>query len=318
MIKIHPLQNGKDRGWGFFRSLFDFFFPYTKRLRVEAITRVRHDWDRTIIVSREFFTLRSFVTHYAYEAIGFTKRFGMPLREYEYMRSIDPYFSVRGALAVDATTNRGNNPGNDTTDSFSHTVTGANPLLVSSTAMNPEAGTVVQNAPTYNSSALTLGVSRTMAGSVGRASLYYHLTPSTGANTFALSWDGNCYSGSGVISFSGADTSGIGATTSTTTISTTATVNITTTRNNSYVVDSVNSLNASGTSAPTVGADQTAIHTAAFVSTTKGAGGGSYESKATPGTVTMSWVVDGGNIPWVSAVLEVLEPSSFVPRIMIF
>lgn len=71
-IRIYPFSNGSAYGWNKLRSLFDFFFPYSKqvisgkvyhRIRKEAATYADN---MNGVTSREFYTFRAFAWHYIY------------------------------------------------------------------------------------------------------------------------------------------------------------------------------------------------------------------------------------------------------------
>ena len=297
-MKLRLLQNGKDRGWGIVHSLFDFFFPLEQRLRVEAITHHIYDEQGFRVTGREFFTLRAFAVHY------WNTLCSPAFRVKEYLR--DPIANwmlhpERGAIAIDTSTNSGTTAlYNTTTGSFNHTCTGSN--LVLGSLIGVYFTTI--SSETYNSVALTQAALAT--NSDYRAYSHYILSPSTGTNSLAVTYAATGYGAGSAISFSGADTSGIGATQTGTGTSDTPTLSITTIANNSYVIDIVKTDGSEGTGTSTAGAGQTKIGDQETANVNHHLT--SYEPVAVAGATTMDWDLPGvGGGAWAQSAFEIKQ-----------
>lgn len=258
-MKLHILKNGKDRKWGFWHSLFDFFFPIQKRLRMECETQVEFAERKVKVVGRTFYTFRAFAIHYLL-AIPFVIKVFL----YEYKNALDQmfladrFYYVRGAITYD-TTSASTAFTNATSASFSHTNTGSNLVMTLGVAWF-EFTTANNNcSPTYNSVALNSIINKNQGGTpTYRCQLWQLANPATGANTLALSFVGGAYGAAGVISFSGADTTNpVDASASETALSATSiSKSITTNYANSIIVSCIKG-NDTNTGLSATGTNQT-------------------------------------------------------------
>lgn len=214
------------------------------------------------------------------------------------------------ALAVDATSS--DSAISADTLTVPHTCTGSDLALV---VCMQKSGAVNVTDCQYNSTVMTASVS---FGSRNHR-IFTLANPDTGTNNWVVDLVGTAsetITGGGV-SFTGADTADLVGATGTTTNTTDAapSTTITTDRDGSYVVDS---LFVNGTQTITVDGSQTAFEDLENVAGQGGAG--SYELKATAGSIDMDWTLSG-SVQWdhgVAEIQELVTASSFTPKAIMF
>lgn len=203
------------------------------------------------------------------------------------------------ALTVDATST-----GNQAAASplnISHTVITSQSNLLLIVGVGIDATSASVTGVTYNSVAMTK-IKQATNGSRD-ATLWGLIKPSTGTNTISISYSTGANIEAYGISFYGADqVTGWGATNSATGNSQTISVDVTTTRNNSYVVDSV----LTAFNAITVGGSQTQI---ANIPQNGWEYGGSRTTNVITQTATqtMSWSIAVSAQTWATCAAEILE-----------
>lgn len=197
-IRLHPLANGQHYSWSKFRSLFDFFFPYSQNgdyqfIRLEATAQFKE----TQLVSRDFYTFRAFFLHY------FLTYIWNPIRDWRKNAEawakelgLNPeYASQIGAIALDNHVINGN-------ASFSYTVTGSNPLIMALNMGGLSSNAFSVSGITYNSVSLS-NVDSLAVNLDFWISDWILPGCATGSNTLAITNSGlqiNCY----IVSVSGA------------------------------------------------------------------------------------------------------------------
>lgn len=234
--------------------LKDFFFPKKNRLKIEAITRVFTDpKTQKRVIQRRFYTFRALATFslwyvtknpyeqakkrleeyreqpvYAFRLAGLTAF--LLLVSFSDIAHFENITLVAGSIAFDATTNRTNETGASTT--FSHTVTGTNPVITVAVASYRGLSSC-----TYNSVGMTLGVNASQGQA--KSGVYYYGNPATGAHNVVFTPTSSGTDDICAISFSGADTTTPNGVTGTNvgTNSDTLSKSVTTTRANSFLVD---------------------------------------------------------------------------------
>lgn len=188
------------------------------------------------------------------------------------------------AIAYDAVSNLSGQSGS-ASNSYSHTCSGSDRILIVFTTLAPGAGSVSPTSITYNGVALTeLGY---VDGSSSRIGLWYLLNPATGANNITVTYASATAWYSWASSYTGVG--GINNPNSTASGSATSVSTIFTTGNNYIVVDGVQHTE---NTAPTVQAGQTQIYSTGGSNSQ----GMSYKSAGSPST-TLGW--DGTNQAWL-------------------
>lgn len=285
-MKIN-LTGNKREGQSTLHAVFDFFFPYTKRLRIEAKSTAYFNIFGVYRVEREFFTFRACVWHYLLLP-GYVIRTIL----YLYKCALDDVFRLdptgeRGAIAFDVASNSGAFT-NATSVIWSHTNTGSN-LVLGVGVPWYEFETSNNNVTvTYNAVAMTsvVGVGYS-ATPTYRSELFRLASPATGANNVALTFVGGAYGAAGACSFSGADTANPIDVFGTNTASASASISksVTTNYANSMLMDCLkgNDSNAGGA----VDAGQTSRWNVLGSNTNTNAG--STKSTTTAGLYSMGW-----------------------------
>lgn len=203
------------------------------------------------------------------------------------------------AIAHDADSNAGSTIGNVSTFSWSHTVTGSNPILVVGIFGNTGSSGYTVSGVTYNGVSLT--VQQTLlASSAYLTWIGYLIGPSTGTNTIQVTLSTAAGSGgpnvfAGATSFTGVDQVNpidSAGTTQAGTSASTVTLNVTTANANAWIVDVVADKYNNGT--PTANSPQVAGYRSPnFAGSING--GTSYQGPvATPASTSDTWTVAGG------------------------
>lgn len=189
--KLYPFKNGGSYGWGKIRSLFDFFFPYSKNgsleyIRAEASETFGQD------KIRNCYTFRAFAWDIVYEflinplrlitgiqrmrvaealrMLKTAQAMGIPMR---HAFSIGAIAFDTAATIIDA---------GDTPQSASFTCTGTNRYLVVGGLADTPSATITSI--TYNSVGMTaIASKRKTAGNAYLIGLYGLGNPASGSNT---------------------------------------------------------------------------------------------------------------------------------------
>lgn len=181
------------------------------------------------------------------------------------------------------------------TETWNHTVaTSATCLVVHVMLWQDVAGTGRISSMSYGGRPMTLKAAAT--GVQMRSELWYMIDPPVGTNAFSTTIEGSTDDRK-FRSTSWNNVGSIGASNTATGTTGSPSVSVTTTRENSFVVDVVSKF---GTTAATVGASQTSVMNDNTGSSNAMA---SYESKATPGAVSMDWAETSAN-DWSHCAME--------------
>lgn len=193
------------------------------------------------------------------------------------------------AIAYDTSANTTSSFNGNTT--FSHTCTGSDLILIVSVILSNNARSV--SSMTYNSVAMTQAA--TFTGN-GKVDVWYLINPATGAHTVAVNTNttGAEFCTAESISLTGVDqTSPIGATGTGTSPSAAAiSASVTTTRINSFIVDSAYSSSASTASLTANGVNQTRRNNILFNSSTLDSAQSTIPA-TTVGSYTVSYTTHG-------------------------
>lgn len=199
------------------------------------------------------------------------------------------------AIAVDGTAST-SSPASAANLTWSHTNTAGNVMVVTFSNVNQTPSSV-----TYNGVAMTQAFFRD-SGIDGGTDIfgYYLMNPGTGTHDVVVTVSASTYRFGTSITFSGAYTAAIGATTTQEQASGTGiTTPITTTSDNSYLVDVI----AINTNAPTASGGQTTILAQDMGDYGKGS---SYVKIPTAGPTSMGWSF-GGTVNSQHGIIEVRE-----------
>jgi len=201
------------------------------------------------------------------------------------------------AIAVDSN-NAGTNGSTGTSLTWSHTCAAGAVLIV--TVMYQGNHTALSI--TYNGVAMTKSSAVIYDGGDYSASIWYLLSPSSGANDIVITKGNGKPIAGGSISFTGANTSAVGSHNTASGNDTSATVTVTTTGSgNGYVVDCVNGINTF-----TITGGQTAIgNYPDFGGDSVNDGAASYEAYASGADPTASY--SHSSQQWWIVALEVME-----------
>lgn len=200
------------------------------------------------------------------------------------------------AIALDTTVLKMNDGfvSGGTAVTWSHTVTGTNPVLIVEAGIWQDApGTGSITAASYNGTAMTLGVAVTSTGM--RSEIWYLLNAPNGANTVSITITG-ASDGRRFASTSFTGVAAIGATTTSATATGSPSASVTVASIGDLVIDNVARFS---TTALTVGGGQTQLYN--DVTTPNGntwvttLGAGSYKIATASGSNTMSWTGASNN-----------------------
>lgn len=223
-------------------------------------------------------------------------------------------------IAFDATANAGNLTAVSSA-TFSHTITGANNVLVVAaagrTAKTDENNTVT--GITYNSVAMTFvraDENEAPAADTfdGRSEVWYQVNPASGAHNVVVTWTGNLVSGSAVsTSYTGVvqSASAIDASGGATGIALSLSASITTVASKAWIIDSVYSRSA------TITANASQTEKGNILVSTDDKVGSSYKPNATAGANTMDWVESNDGNDWAMTAVSLTPLNSAIPTVQI-
>lgn len=195
------------------------------------------------------------------------------------------------AIAFNAVANhQASNTG--TQETWSHTCTGSNLLLIVGVSTRGEDGTSAPSSVKYNSVGLTK--INDVSLSVSNSSLWRLIAPATGSNTVEINWASNAIRlVTGSMSFTGVDqTNPIDANNTATASSTAPSVALTTIADNAWVVDNLG-VRTSSSETATLDAGDDEVEQWNLLQVANGTRGcGSHRGPKSPaGSVTMSWTL---------------------------
>ena len=230
------------QGWNKRQAITFWFLPWLDPydgilIKPEALTSCRFNKNGCATVEHQFFTSRAFLVHYATAWLCALRR---RAEELAIAAGVPPQLAFKlGAIAFDATASDGGIFSDTSPQTFSHTITGSNPLLVLGYMLRDDAGSgAFASSVTWNSVALTSIWDQNNSGDV--AGEWYLKAPDTGIRTVSLSWTGGGGVGRnevGVISYTGAhQTAPLDAQNSVTGTGASASRTVTTSEDNEAVV----------------------------------------------------------------------------------
>lgn len=289
-IKVNFFENGKNRGLGKIRSLFDFFFPIGKDIiRFEAGTFVEKKKGQPVrVILREFGTFRAFFWHFYFELINLFKQL-LTVRVYVFqiatVGGMKMPFGYSFAIAIDTVTDSDTKENTDPW-TWSHTSTGSNLTAVIGFHWWDNGGVVSISGVSYNSVGMTLVDTQKANGYVYNSSIYYLTSPATGANNASVDFNSGSYGIAGMVTLSGTDTaSPIDVSGKSQNSSTTISTSVTTNYANSYLIDHVSVPDSSAAPSPDGG------QTSNWTSATRPSGG-SRKATTAAGSYSMGWTAN--------------------------